>query len=398
MNRLHLATALLLLGSAFLLLAARPLAPRSASTATGRPARPSRSRTARRRTSRSIPRPGPLPSTARWASAAPTATPSTRSTRTPSSRPAPRATTRSSHYTSCQQCHEDQFKKQLDGVHLKAIAAGNKNAAVCSDCHNPHAPAEDHGGGRQAAARRAASPSRRPAPAATPRSRSSTGRASTARRSSTATPTCRPASTATASTTSPTRAPPRSAWPRPRMCADCHTDAKKMAKYKLSTAGAADLRGRLPRLDGDALPAPPPRPGDQQAGVLRLPRHPRHREQERPEEEPAGEGEPPRRPARSATPTPRANFPDAWLSHYIPTRERTPLVYWSRARLPDPDSRASWAAWRSSSRATSCGGASTGDAISSAGTGETPYEQRDHLRAPAHLRSASPLPTASSTR
>ena len=24
------------------------------------------------------------------------------------------------------------------------------------------------------------------------------------------------------------------------------------------------------------------------------------------------------------------NFPDAWLSHYIPTRERTPLVYWSR--------------------------------------------------------------------
>ena len=25
-----------------------------------------------------------------------------------------------------------------------------------------------------------------------------------------------------------------------------------------------------------------------------------------------------------------ANFSDAWLSHYIPTRERTPLVYWSR--------------------------------------------------------------------
>ena len=37
-----------------------------------------------------------------------------------------------SHYTSCQQCHEDQFKKQLDGVHIKAIAGGNKNAAVCS--------------------------------------------------------------------------------------------------------------------------------------------------------------------------------------------------------------------------------------------------------------------------
>ena len=27
-----------------------------------------------------------------------------------------------SHYNSCEQCHEDQFKKQLDGVHIKAIA------------------------------------------------------------------------------------------------------------------------------------------------------------------------------------------------------------------------------------------------------------------------------------
>lgn len=42
-------------------------------------------------------------------------------------------------YTSCEGCHEEQFKKQLDGVHLKAIASGNKNAAVCADCHNPHA-------------------------------------------------------------------------------------------------------------------------------------------------------------------------------------------------------------------------------------------------------------------
>jgi hypothetical protein len=42
-------------------------------------------------------------------------------------------------YTTCETCHEEQFKRQLDGVHLKLIAAGNKNAAVCSDCHNPHA-------------------------------------------------------------------------------------------------------------------------------------------------------------------------------------------------------------------------------------------------------------------
>jgi hypothetical protein len=42
------------------------------------------------------------------------------------------------YYTSCEQCHAEQFDKTLDSVHQKALAGGNKNAAVCADCHNPH--------------------------------------------------------------------------------------------------------------------------------------------------------------------------------------------------------------------------------------------------------------------
>lgn len=42
------------------------------------------------------------------------------------------------YYTSCQQCHSEEFSKTLDSVHQRALAAGNKNAAVCADCHNPH--------------------------------------------------------------------------------------------------------------------------------------------------------------------------------------------------------------------------------------------------------------------
>ena len=42
------------------------------------------------------------------------------------------------YYTSCQQCHAEQFTQTLDSVHQKSLAAGNKNAAVCADCHNPH--------------------------------------------------------------------------------------------------------------------------------------------------------------------------------------------------------------------------------------------------------------------
>jgi len=41
-------------------------------------------------------------------------------------------------YPVCQQCHAEQYQKTLDSVHQKAIAAGNNNAAVCTDCHNPH--------------------------------------------------------------------------------------------------------------------------------------------------------------------------------------------------------------------------------------------------------------------
>lgn len=41
-------------------------------------------------------------------------------------------------YPTCQQCHAEQYEKTLDSVHQQALAAGNQNAAVCTDCHNPH--------------------------------------------------------------------------------------------------------------------------------------------------------------------------------------------------------------------------------------------------------------------
>jgi len=41
-------------------------------------------------------------------------------------------------YQTCKNCHADQYNKVLDSVHQKALAGGNFNAAVCTDCHNPH--------------------------------------------------------------------------------------------------------------------------------------------------------------------------------------------------------------------------------------------------------------------
>lgn len=39
---------------------------------------------------------------------------------------------------TCLSCHEKESTAYHDGIHSKAIAAGNVNAPGCTDCHNPH--------------------------------------------------------------------------------------------------------------------------------------------------------------------------------------------------------------------------------------------------------------------
>ena len=39
---------------------------------------------------------------------------------------------------TCRDCHQDQYSTVQDSVHQKAISAGKENAPLCSDCHNPH--------------------------------------------------------------------------------------------------------------------------------------------------------------------------------------------------------------------------------------------------------------------
>ncbi|QPC84980.1 cytochrome c3 family protein [Phototrophicus methaneseepsis] len=39
---------------------------------------------------------------------------------------------------SCVECHTDMYDDTLDGVHFDLLANGNENAAVCADCHTGH--------------------------------------------------------------------------------------------------------------------------------------------------------------------------------------------------------------------------------------------------------------------
>ncbi|HCC78803.1 MAG: hypothetical protein A2X25_08615 [Chloroflexi bacterium GWB2_49_20] len=41
-------------------------------------------------------------------------------------------------YPVCQKCHIEQYNQTLDSIHQKQLAGGNYNAAICTDCHNPH--------------------------------------------------------------------------------------------------------------------------------------------------------------------------------------------------------------------------------------------------------------------
>lgn len=41
-------------------------------------------------------------------------------------------------YQQCRTCHPDQYKDSLDSNHARELAAGNRNAAICTDCHGAH--------------------------------------------------------------------------------------------------------------------------------------------------------------------------------------------------------------------------------------------------------------------
>ena len=231
-------------------------------------------------------------------------------------------------YTSCETCHEEQFKKQLDGVHLKAIAAGNKNAAVCSDCHNPHAQKKITGeDGRLLPEGRVGIPGTcaRCHAAIQGQYRKSVHGAALVDGNPDV-PTCIDCH-GVHDISDPRTAAFRLA--SPRLCADCHTDARKMKKYGLSTqvlrTYVADFHGSTVTLFERTHPEQvtnkpvcydchgihdiaskqsPAKGLHVKANLLRT--------------------------CQKCHPDASTSFPDAWLSHYVPTRERAPLVFWAR--------------------------------------------------------------------
>jgi Doubled CXXCH motif (Paired_CXXCH_1) len=231
-------------------------------------------------------------------------------------------------YTSCEPCHEEQFQKTLDSVHQHALAAGNKKAAVCADCHDPHAQPRitDPDTGKLLPAGRLGIPktcARCHGDIYAAYRQSVHGSALVDGNPDV--PTCIDCH-GVHNIQNPLT--PEFRLASPQMCAKCHTDKRKMAKYGLSTAVyrtyVTDFHGStvtlFERRHPDQVTNKPvcfdchgihdivspenPKKGlEIKANLLVT--------------------------CRRCHPDATTNFPQAWLSHYVPGPEHNALVYWA---------------------------------------------------------------------
>ena len=219
---------------------------------------------------------------------------------------------------ACQSCHTVEAVKAMNSVHQQTIDAGNNNAAVCADCHNPHY--------LESAAPRAEVPdvcARCHSDIAAEYKNSVHGAALLDERNPDV-PTCINCH-GVHDITDPRTVEFRNAIPE--LCARCHTDPKIMDKYGISTnvlsTYVADFHGTTVTLFEKASPDLPTnkpvctdchgvhsisRTDDPNTG-LRLKDNLLAR-------------------CQRCHPRANANFPDAWMSHYIPSPKEYPVVYY----------------------------------------------------------------------
>jgi hypothetical protein len=221
-------------------------------------------------------------------------------------------------YPQCGECHQDKYEATLDSVHQVARAGGNLEAAVCSDCHTAHAV--------QAVAEQPRS--------AIPRTcerchsqiynlyRESVHGSALLEQGNPDVPTCIDCH-GVHDVQGPTTGPFRLF--SPQICAGCHADPDRMGRYGISTdvfdTYVSDFHGTTVVLFEAVAP-------DQATNKPTcIDCHGVHdmRRTDDPESRVIKENllSTCQRCHRDAT----ANFPAAWLSHYRPSPETAPLVY-----------------------------------------------------------------------
>lgn len=231
---------------------------------------------------------------------------------------------------TCKNCHTNEFDANQDSMHAQLLAQGNLNAPTCASCHDPHIQQklmDDNGVLLPEAKVWVAQTCAQCHNAIFQEYQASVhGKGITEGGSATDAPTC------TDCHGVHSIPDPRTAEFRinsPKICADCHTDETKMAKYGLSTAVldtyVADFHGTTVTLFQKQHP-------DQETnapvcfdchGVHNIVAVDDPQKGLAVKENMLGA-------CQRCHPGANLNFPDSWLSHYIPSPDRYPLVYWVR--------------------------------------------------------------------
>jgi predicted CXXCH cytochrome family protein len=231
-------------------------------------------------------------------------------------------------YTVCKECHLEQYTNTLDSVHETALAGGNENAAICTDCHNPHI----QGRITDPQTAKILPSARLQIPQTCARCHStiynaykeSVHGAALTEEGNTDVPTCIDCH-GVHNIQNPTTAQFRNDIPL--LCAKCHTDPAIMNKYGISTdvlsTYVADFHGTTVTLFEETNPnLPTNKPvctdchgvhditsvDNPQTGIA-LKQNLLKR-------------------CQVCHPDATANFPDAWMSHYIPSPQHYPIVYY----------------------------------------------------------------------
>jgi predicted CXXCH cytochrome family protein len=230
-------------------------------------------------------------------------------------------------YTACQRCHSGEYERTLDSAHEQARQSGILDAAVCTDCHGAHDTKRltDSASGELLPDSRTWIPTTcaRCHNAIFEKYLTSVHGAALVEDANTDVPTCIDCHGVH------DIEDPRTTSFRlqsPQLCAGCHTDETLMAAYGLSTdvleTYVADFHGTTVTLfekqSPDAETNKPvcfdchgvhdiKRTDDPLKG-LQVRENMLTR-------------------CQVCHPDASASFPDAWLSHYIPTADRHPLVY-----------------------------------------------------------------------
>lgn len=221
-------------------------------------------------------------------------------------------------YTRCRRCHEEQYRQNLDSMHARELAAGNRNAPVCTDCHGYHD------------VRTLKEPRTRIVKTCAKchstiydQYRESVHGSALIGEGNPDVPTCIDCHGVHRMDN------PLTAWFRnrsPRLCADCHTDPNRMAKYGISTdvwrTYVADFHGTTVELFVRQSPDQPINTPvctdchgvhdikavtDPEARVVK-----KHLVEV----------------CRQCHPDATPDFPTAWVGHYRPSPDRHPLVYY----------------------------------------------------------------------